>query len=720
MVWLMRPRSRNFESQYRGAIKAEDYTQARKVIATAIEQTQQSKELLPDDQYQLIVWKSRLECLAAYEERERPEKDRDLNVLAAAYQRAAEVSVPPEGVSSPKKRDEMLRIQHTHRSNALRWQANASLLRTPPDLRNALKHFQDAKHEAELAATYQEPSQHLAYLTYWEGIVAERVAIDDFVASRDVSQLGEAKAAISRALEAADSFRRRSREASIFPNRFYSYKHLELEPLWIEALEKLVSEDFKGASDKLDKYCNIFPEKSRLAWWHSNIRVRCLAAHWLAAMQDAQPDEARTHLNTLVKLVSEEPCGGAAEAILDSVKYFNRIILCGGALARGTTAAIQRYWPIDAQAEQPVAETEGQTWQQAAKSLPSSIEGVLRAETPNLQTFNSAWAQLMALLLDYYDFPSWREKNTHEIKNDLQGLNRNDLTCRVLALPPFAALPQRTRSAIEQLARDPRKHWQQRSCLKDLLARTPLLVARPQTESSEQNHFVAYPYWSRQERRGFRIHLFGPPTSDFSQYSRWFLKPESRKGTLPTMTIGPEGLRPCRLPCQIETLLELAEAERHARDRFEILVRQYLSAPVEEAGYQVELRNMSPETDFFVEMDVCTWVGEIKFSINETLPEHEATRARNQLGERAKFFHAKTLKESVSVIATNASNIPEDTLTWAKKNSRRRVWKIYLNGSANDFLRGPGIIITRVQDALTEHLINKEYLTSTLTSTDRG
>jgi hypothetical protein len=451
---------------YFAAIQRGDMDAADQALATAQERLGQAVGPPSETDYWRIVWQSRRECLRARAELLKVPEIRNMTVIADAYEAAARVCVPPDVGDIPEQtRLRIMFYQCMHRSQAERWRANEMLARSRggfESLNKALGHLTRSVDEAQKATGIghdRDATSHLEYVSYWKLIVLERVKLLEYVQDRRNEQLHAAGAAIQEAETLARSIVGRVGEERVFPNRFYSVAHLALEPLWLDAIQEFAEGHSGSAAQILSKYCAKLPREFDGSWWHSNVRVRQLAA---SIMDHWQHDKAglEAPFGELRNLVDEEGCGAAAETIFEDIS----LLLRNRKAAVDTQNDILRNWPLDATAEE-LPEPEQETFRRWVESLPPEICTAFESSSfPGDEQFHSAWVQLLGILLDYY------EPLDTDIPRLIRGFSRKTLTHRVLGLPALGRLADASRSLIFSLAADPRANWPQRACLLSLIS----------------------------------------------------------------------------------------------------------------------------------------------------------------------------------------------------------------------------------------------------------
>ena len=663
---------------YFAAIQRGDMEAADQAIAMSLEKLDQTVGTSSEADYWRIVWQARRECLRARAELLKGPEILNMTVMADAYEAAARECVPPDVSDIPEKtRLRIMFYQCMHRSQAERWRANAMLARSRggfDSLNRALDHLTRSADEAQKATSIghdRDAASHLEYVSYWKQIVLERVKLLEYAQDRRNEQLHAARAAIQEAETLARSIIRRVGEERVFPNRFYSVAHLALEPLWLDAIQEFTEGHCGSAAQILSKYCAQLPREFDGSWWHSNVRVRQLAA---SIMDQWQHDKAglEAPFGELRNLVDEEGCGAAAETIFEDIS----LLLRNRKAAVDTQNDILRNWPLDATAEE-LPEPEQQTFRRWVESLPQEICTTFESSAfPGDEQFHSAWVQLLGILLDYY------EPLDTDIPRLIRGFSRKTLTHRVLGLPALSRLADPSRRLILSLAADPKATWPQRACLLSLISKVPLLS---RVQGPFNTAWNAWPRWSRTSprKRTFRIKITSETTQDFSRYRFWFLPPDYKKGNLPTLHLRNGTLRPCHTwSTRLLTDSEIRELKRTASLQFEQKVREYLQ-PLLPLGYKV-VHKTDPETDLLIHLEDRIWLGEIKFTELEALGMDDAEKAIKQLQIRADDQGRD--RPIHSVVVTNAPTLPACLLDWCVSTEHAEVWQVLLNQHAKLFV----------------------------------
>jgi tetratricopeptide (TPR) repeat protein len=307
---------------------AGDFQEARRILDKLIEKLgsdadQESDALLAEA-------RSKREMLIVKEELWKPRAQRNIDALIAGYKNAADVCQLPEATRS-RQRERIAALSDWYRSHQYKFMAfkilGERIIQPALKLTEAEQNFAKAVEHAKNAISDrigdEFPRFHLFYLTYWHNVVGERLHLLCFMNEGDDSKVSELyNSAVQEWKEAKDAAEKISKlhgEDSIFPNRFYSIRDLEIEGEFLKAsydLRHSVSarEKLNDCTTRLHNCCTSFPIEYYLTWRHINLYVRFLAVKALQAYMNRDQKELS---DICIKLAAacSEPIGTAARTL---------------------------------------------------------------------------------------------------------------------------------------------------------------------------------------------------------------------------------------------------------------------------------------------------------------------------------------------------------------------------------------------------------------------
>lgn len=336
-----------------------DFAQANEILTTLLDGLRDSTD---EERDALVaITESKREVLAAMVESKKRRAERNLRLIVRSYYRAARKLRLPTG--SPSRQSAgILARRHLALSDARKWRAIealqvqvSSVSDTLRSLQTAERHYRRAIEYASAATlnkTANSPTRHQRLLRYSHGTVRERLALLEYMLHGEESAYWAAEAAWLDAVQEATELCVEN-EASLFPNRFYCLKELELEGLFVRAARAFREQQWSRCCELLQQWVDELPVDFRWSWRDTNIRVRLLAARTLGVIlaSDGRSEPVvREHIRELLRLASSEPVGRVG-------RYLAREIAALPAKGRDSVAveatlgALPAFFPLDSTVE---------------------------------------------------------------------------------------------------------------------------------------------------------------------------------------------------------------------------------------------------------------------------------------------------------------------------------------------------------------------------------
>ena len=308
------------------AIEHGEFEEARQILNEFIS-GMESSDYSESDALCAIA-RSKQEIIVVKEQRKKPEDQRDLSAIANGYMRAAEVSQLPED-SISRQRQRIAAFSNWFLSEGFKFKAFKLLrdenMKDPvPSLAGAEQNLTSSVEKAKEAILSPGgadfPRSHIWYLTYWHRVVSERLHLMQFMITGDDKELELSIGVLQEALNAADKLCKQSGEESVFPNRFYSFKDLRLEQVFLEANRAFRLQKWPDCVTNLEEWRREFPTEYRWSWRDIQVHIRLLFAKALHAFTEGNKKELRKICIELERIEKSERIGNIGRFLVAEAK----------------------------------------------------------------------------------------------------------------------------------------------------------------------------------------------------------------------------------------------------------------------------------------------------------------------------------------------------------------------------------------------------------------
>jgi hypothetical protein len=294
-----------------------EFIQAREILTALLDALRQGTDPIRDAPVAIAEYK--LEVLAAMEESKKRRVERSLRQIALSYYRAARKS--RLGSASSRQSVQFDAFRYLALSDARKWRAIEALQMQVSSVSESLRLLQIAERHYRMAVEYASVAsvyvisnlhaRHQRLLRYSHATVRERLALLEYMRNGDLRAYFEAEAAWRDAVREATEFCA-GNEASLFPNRFYCLKDLELEGVFIRAAREFRERRWGKSCELLEQWLLEMPVEFRWSWRDTNVRLRLLATGALDAIlssNDRHDRNLRERIRELMQLALSEPVG---------------------------------------------------------------------------------------------------------------------------------------------------------------------------------------------------------------------------------------------------------------------------------------------------------------------------------------------------------------------------------------------------------------------------
>jgi len=329
--------------------KARDFLDSRLAIWQA------SPSLYGDSDGLCAIARSKKEIITVKELSKKPERSRNISDIAAAYERAADASQLPEG-STSSQRQRIEAFRHWYLSNAFKFRAFACLedeamaddpVRSLADAKGFFTKGIESANKAIAGSHKNFPDSHVFYLRFWQSIVSERCYLLEFMKTGEETVFQSCLQAWRRLSDLAKTFCQQAGEDTIFPNRFYCLKDVELEEYFLNAAYAFRHKNWADCRDLLEKWQEQFPLEYLWSWRHIQVYMRlCLVKAFLAFLSGDQ-DSLCQLTKELTGKVGAEPIGKVGRYLLNEVRSLPMKVV----LDEGYLNSLCPYFPLDSYAD---------------------------------------------------------------------------------------------------------------------------------------------------------------------------------------------------------------------------------------------------------------------------------------------------------------------------------------------------------------------------------
>lgn len=357
----------------------EEFDKSKQIYDKLIQKIYSEYQNDPEYDALLAIVKSKREILTVKEELQKPEDMRDLSIIVSGYQRAAEACKLPEDTKSRQyKRINAFKdwfVSHKFKFLAFKC-LQKDMVDPEKRLTGSERYFSmaiDHARKAIFSREYAEfPEGHLWYLIYWHSIVCERLHLFRFMQGGEDKDYNLALKSWRDAMHAANKLIQQTGEESIFPNRFYSLKDLELEKEFLKAAHGFRHQKWHKCVKHLEHYCRNFPIEFYLSWRHIQLYIRLLVSKALLARGN---NPILFDISSKLKDIRySEPVGNAARYLCDYITQNLLEKLCENApIDEKDLLKLWKHFPLDAYKESLLPENEENKYLNPLLSLPREI-----------------------------------------------------------------------------------------------------------------------------------------------------------------------------------------------------------------------------------------------------------------------------------------------------------------------------------------------------------
>lgn len=530
------------------ALERDEFERARQILDKLIANLKNNP--FPESDALCAIAKSKREIITVKEQLKRPEAQRDISVIADAYRRAAEASQLPEN-STSRQCERLKAFRDWFFSHEFKFRAFARLkdeeMKKPiPALTEAKKFLDNSVEYAEKALSSVSgtdfPKSHCSYIRYWKYIVSQRLHLLKFMETGEAKDFNLSLQAWKDALTIARGLVKQSDEKSIFPNRFYSLKDLELEERFLNAAYAFRLNKWSEVITYLEQWRQEFPQEYRWSWRDIQVYIRLLFTKALCAFSEKDQQKLSKICGELERVETLEPIGNVGRFLVAEAKRLQMRI--GRPLGDDLNLFYQHF-PLDSYTDN--YQTEGEI--DPFLSLPKKIYAwLVQTRLPStraeVEEFKAKVLGFLEALLGY--ICDYHLQNFHSSElipsPDLEVLTKKLLELANAHWKQRKSLIvsiETLKEAVEQLKKvEESESYKQiyekiHGTLKELTWITPVIVEIksniPSTE--EPKGIEAFPDWMLHYYRSGRekLFIFASPET-MVRPSRYYLPPKWRKG----------------------------------------------------------------------------------------------------------------------------------------------------------------------------------------------
>lgn len=691
------------------AAEQREFKKAREILDAFINKMESSD--YKESDALCAIARSKRAMVDVWEERQKPEDQRDIYSQARGYLLAARASrLPKNSTSQQRLRLEMFR--RLFLSDALKFRAfdllSKDKIHDPIILLTKAKQYLSralayAKEDSEMAGKGEFPSSHPLYLTYWYAVVSERLYLLRFMLKDDDADFELAMNNWQKALNAAKQLSKRGGEYAIFPNRFYSLKDLELEPIFLSAARAFKQREWQKCITLLETWRQDFPKEYCWSWRDMNVYIRLLGVKVIQGLIKGDQTETSSNCKKLMKVSLSEQVGSAARYYAEEVQrlpekreqptFFDSVL-----------NSLSHYFPLDSYID---------TYQRPSEidplaSLPQRIYRGIRLLPPlnntEVERFMSEFLGSFEALLGYIcDYHAQRLSSSEAvpspgIKSLIEGCRKFPWAKRKAAQDTLSKLETAINELYEVKETEmfTSSYEKIQGMLLRLLPFIPLLIdIRSDKPCKEEiKALAATPDWLIKRSGRQELFIFVSEGLSRIKVGQYYLPPDWRKGNRVSYWVSEN--HPL-IQVRYEPRWDFWDKEREAiRLGITTLFRQCIANYLLSSGLSVKQEHVlgsgSPPIDIYWESEGESFVVETKFSFSGNLA-HEGALAQLRRGmENARRF-APHLAHRI-ILVTNATSFAPN-IKASFKSGEIEIWIASVKPTPKKILRNPGAMIVK-------------------------